>query len=181
MAVYHQMGHHSNNLIDLPGMSAYAGAIFSAINCTETEAAEQISEVRDTKKGFEIVFDPQLYVPASDRGKLKKWPYFPKDVDTADLSAATWWSELNTKLASVCQKLKVDTVCSPVVIPRVFDDKYYSNSTRVGTELVSLFKRRDINVLQTALVNMAELASSDRALEIGSIISQTGAERIYLV
>jgi hypothetical protein len=75
----------------------------------------------------------------------------------------------------------VDSVCSPVVIPKVFDDKYYSTITRVGTELVGLFKRRDIYVLQTALVNMAELASSDRALEIGSIISQTDAERIYLV
>lgn len=162
-------------------MAAYAGAIFSAINCTEEEAVEQIGEVRDAKNGFEIVFDPQLYVPASDRGKLKKWSYFPKDVDTADLSAATWWNDLNKKLASVCEKLKIDSVCSPVVIPKVFDDKYYSNSTRVGTELVVLLKHRNIHVLQTAVVNMAELASSDRALEIGSIISQTEAERIYLV
>ena len=181
MAVYHQMGHHSNNLIDLPEMSSYAGAIFSPINCTEAEAMEQIGEVREAKSEFEIVFDPQLYVPASDRGKLKKWVYFPRDVDTADLASTTWWNSLNRKLASTCQKLRINSVCSPVVIPKVFDDKYYSSCVRVGTELVELLRPRNIAVLQTTLVNMAELTSVDRALEIASIASQTAAERIYLL
>jgi nucleotide-binding universal stress UspA family protein len=181
MSVYHQMGHHSNNLIDLPGMSTYAGAIFSAINCTEAEAAEQIADVRASKKNFEIIFDPQLYAPSSEKGKLKKWAYFPKDVDTADVSSAVWWTEVNKKLAGTCQKLRVDSLCSPVVIPKVFDDRYYSISTRVGNELASLGENRGFRVLQTALVGMADLTSPDRALEVASIISQTDAERIYLV
>jgi len=42
MPVFHQMGHHSNNLVDLPEMSAYAGAIFSPINYGEAEMAEDI-------------------------------------------------------------------------------------------------------------------------------------------
>jgi hypothetical protein len=60
MSAFHQMGHHSNNLIDLPAMSAYEGAIFSPINCTQTEAAAQMLEVRTSKSDFEIIFDPQL-------------------------------------------------------------------------------------------------------------------------
>jgi hypothetical protein len=181
MSVYHQMGHHSNNLIDLPEMSSYAGAIFSPINCTETEAAEQIGEARTSRKNFEIIFDPQLYVPASERGKLQKWAYFPKDVDSADVSSSAWWTALNKKLAVACQKLSADSVCSPVVIPKVFDDKYYSTCTRASTELLGLVKPFKMDVLQTLLVNTPQLASNDRSLEIASIVSQTDASRIYLV
>jgi hypothetical protein len=181
MAVFHQMGHHSNNLIDLPEMSAYAGAIFSPINCTESEATEQIGEVRGSKREFEIIFDPQLYVPSTGRGKLRKWTYFPKDVDTADPSLKAWWSDVNKKLAAVCQKMKVDAVCSPLIIPKVFDDKYYLNSVNVGTELQRLVREKRISVLQTVLVSLAELTAEKRVPEIASIVSKTDADRVYLV
>jgi len=175
------MGHHSNNLIDLPEMSSYAGAIFSPINCTEAEATEQIAEVRSSKKTFEIIFDPQLYVPSSERGKLKKWTYFPKDVDTADPTSKAWWTDLNKKLAAACQRLKVDAVCSPLTIPKVFDDEYYLNCVRVGTELSKSLKDRKIGVLQTVLVSLAELTAERRVPEIASIVSKTDADRVYLV
>jgi hypothetical protein len=175
------MGHHSNNLIDLPEMSSYAGAIFSPVNCNETEAVEQIVEARTARKNFEIIFDPQLYVPASERGKLQKWAYFPKDVDSADVSSSSWWSGLNKKLVIACQKVRADSVCSPVVIPKVFDDKFYSTCTKAGNELLGLVKPLKVDVLQTLLVNAPQLTSNDRSLEIASIISQTDATRIYLV
>jgi hypothetical protein len=181
MAVFHQMGHHSNNLIDLPQMSSYAGAIFSPINCTEADATGQIAEVRKSKREFRIIFDPQLYVPAAARGKLKKWSYFPKDVDTADLFAKAWWADVNKKIASACLRTKVDAVCSPLVIPRVFDDKYYSNSVRIGTELLQLLKKHGVHVYQTALINLAQLTTEERVLQLASIISGTEAESIYLI
>ncbi len=181
MAVLHQMGHHSNNLIDLPDMSAYAGAIFSPINCTEAEAALQGRQAKQSRGDFEVILDPQLYVPASERGKLRKWSYFPKDVDTADLTAPRWWTDLNKRIALVCKRIGTDAVCSPVVIPKVFDDKYYSNAVRVGSELHALVKQNGVSVLQTALVNLAELASSSRPLELASIFSGTDADRVYLV
>ena len=181
MAVLHQMGHHSNNLIDLPEMSAYVGAIFSPINCTESEASEQINKVRNSKTDFEIILDPQMYVPASQRGKLKKWPYFPKDVDSADLDSPAWWEELNKKLAAACRNVKADSVCSPVVIPKVFDDKHYSRSVKVCNDLIARAKSSNIDVLQTVLVNLPELSSEKRPLEIASIVSRTDANRIYLI
>jgi hypothetical protein len=181
MSVFHQMGHHSNNLIDLQDMSAYAGAIFSPINCTETEAASQGREARQSRTSFEIIIDPQLYVPETERGKLKKWSYFPKDVDTANLADARWWTELNKNLAGACKKIEANTVCSPVVIPRVFDDKYYANAVSVGSELHGLMDKDGIGVMQTALVSFPELASGTRPLEVASIISGTDADRVYLV
>src|SRR5258708_6315723 len=181
MAGCHQMGHHSNNLIDLPDMAAYAGAIFSPINGTEKEATAQINEVRNSSRNFEIVLDPQLYVPASERGKLKKWPHFPKDVDTADLASSDWWSDVNKKLAEVCKRIRVDSVCSPLVIPRVFDDKYYSQTVKVGAQLCGILKGGGVSTLQTVLANLSELANGTRPLEIASIVSGTAADRIYLV
>lgn len=181
MAVFHQMGHHSNNLIDLPAMSAYRGAIFSPINCTQSEATEQIAEVRASRDKFEIIFDPQLYVPETERGKLKKWSYFPKDFDTADPSDTRWREALNDKLSSACLKTMVDSACSPVIIPKVFDDDYYSESIEVCNALCSKLEGERISILQTALVGLADLTKEDRALEIASIVSRTDAERIYLV
>lgn len=181
MSVFHQMGHHSSNLIDLPAMSAYEGAIFSPINSTEEEVAEQIRQVRKARAEFQVLFDPQLYVPATERGKLRKWSYFPSDVDTADLTSAAWWKDLNKELARVCRRMKVDAVCSPAVIPKVFDDKYYSYVVKVGTELSRAVKDRHLRVLQTVLVSLAELATDTRSLEVASIVSRTDADRVYLV
>jgi len=181
MAVLHQMGHHSNNLIDLPEMSSYEGAIFSPINCTQGEATEQIVAVRESKKDFEIIFDPQLYVPSTNRGKLKKWPYFPRDFDTADSASPSWWTDLNKKLAAVCKKAKVDTVCSPLIIPKVLDDKYYGNTVKVCNELNGLLVGAGIGVMQTVLASLADLGRDDRALEVASIVSATDADRVYLV
>src|SRR5205823_2566065 len=107
-SVFHQMGFQSNNLIDLPTMAAYAGAIFSPINVAEADMVGQIEAVRARRKDFEIIFDPQLYVPATERGKLKDWKYFPRDLDTADLSSTTWWSGVVKKVAAASAAIKAD-------------------------------------------------------------------------
>jgi hypothetical protein len=179
MAVFHQMGHHSNNLIDLPDMSTYAGAIFSPINCTQAEAIEQIERVVAVKPDFEILFDPQLYVPATSRGKLRKWPYFPRDIDTGDPTSETWWTALNGKLAAACKKIKIDSVCSPAIIPKNFDDGFYASLVMAGNQLADLLDGQE--VLQTVLAGLADLSRDGRALEVASMVSATQADRIYLV
>ena len=42
MPVYHQMGHHSENLLLVPELNRYAGAILSPVNYAENEIAGQI-------------------------------------------------------------------------------------------------------------------------------------------
>jgi hypothetical protein len=181
MPAYHQMGHHSNNLVDLPEMSAFAGAIFSPINADLAEVKSQVDLSHESRGKFETILDPQLYVPSTDRGCLKEWPYYPKDVDTADLSSSAWWTTLNQQLASTCETLGLDGVCSPVVIPKVFDDKYYARIVQVGSELADHFEGSRLAVLQTALANLPELADASRPLELASILSGTRAGRIYLI
>ncbi len=181
MPVFHQMGHHSNNIVDLPEMSAYAGAIFSPINYGEAEMVEDIQVARAKRPQLEMVFDPQLYVPATDRGKLKNWRYFRQDVDTADLSSIPWWTGVNRDIVQSCQTLEVNAACSPAVIPKIFDDRFYAQLARVGSELTAMLKSTSISVLQTIVVNMAELAAENRPLEIASIVSGTDADRAYLI
>jgi hypothetical protein len=173
------MGHHSNNLVDLPEMSSFAGAIFSPINADLAEVKSQVDLSRKSRGKFETILDPQLYVPSTERGRLKKWPYYPKDVDTADLSSLAWWTALNQQLVSTCENLGLDGLCSPVVIPKVFDDKYYTRIVQVGSELANHFEGSNLTVLQTALVNLPELADENRPFELASILSGTAASRIY--
>ena len=87
------MGHHSVNLIDIPELSKFKGAILSPLNYSEDEIRLQVERMAENDK-FEILFDPQLYYPKTDRIKLKEWSYFPNDVDTADMSSITWWNQL---------------------------------------------------------------------------------------
>jgi hypothetical protein len=176
------MGFHSNNLVDLPQMANYSGAIFSPINATQDAMVEQIASVIESKgSDFKIIFDPQMYVPASERGKLKEWSYFPKDVDTADYSSQKWWATINGKLAQSAGALNAGAVCSPVMIPKVFNDAFYAQSLEVSQDLEGRLKGRRIRPIQTLLVNAADLTANNRPQEIASVISRTSCEQIYLV
>src|SRR3974377_638269 len=97
MPAYHQMGHDSENLLWTEELSSFGGAILSPVNYGQTKVMSQIEGARD-RDGVETIFDPQLYVPNSDRGCLREWPHFPDDFDTADPSADSWWEELLDKL-----------------------------------------------------------------------------------
>jgi hypothetical protein len=182
MPVYHQMGFNSNNLVDLPEMSEYRGAIFSPINETQDGMVDQIASVSRSKGGeFEIIFDPQMYVPATERGKLKEWAYFPKDVDTADYSSHKWWASINSKLAQSAGALNAQGLCSPVVIPKIFNDGFYSLCLEIAQDLKNKLVGRRVRLFQTLLVSASDLTGDNRAHEIASIVSRTKCEQIYLV
>lgn len=181
MSSYHQMGHHSNNLVDLPEMSAFRGAIYSPINALENDMAEQIAATRDAKPKFESIFDPQLYVPATMRGNLNKWTYFPKDVDTADLSSLSWWKSLNSRLVKAATKIKADALCSPAILPKSFDNKFYTHCVKIGDSLSQELQGTNLKPLQTIPCGLADLCSDNRILEVASIISRTKTPRVYLI
>lgn len=180
MTVYHQMGHQSDNLLDDQRLDRYRGAILSPVNCDQFGVAAQISCAKD-RKDFASIFDPQLYVPNSDRGHLKEWKYFPSDVDTADLSSEQWWQNLVSAIAKNVISMEPTAICSPAVIPKVFSDDYYSRLISDGQELCRLLKDTSIRPVQTALVGLADLSAQDRALAVGSILSQTKADWVYVL
>jgi hypothetical protein len=130
---------------------------------------------------MELVFDPQLYNPLSERQGLRSWSYFPDDLDTADLSNDEWWARLNNALAETCTSLGVHAVCSPAVVPRVYDDAFYAACAGATQSLVAALRNTQVAVLQTLIVSFSELAVPERVARIASIISRTEAARVYLV
>jgi hypothetical protein len=180
MAAYHQMGHDSENLLWTDELSIFRGAILSPVNYDRAKISAQIAWAR-SQNDFATIFDPQLYVPNSDRGCLREWPYFPADVDTADLSSDGWWDSLLDSVVNVCGEISASAVCSPAILPGTYPDEYFARMVNVGDRLSVRLDGSGVKALQTAVIGMADLASDGRAMAISSILSRTRTEHIYLV
>lgn len=180
MPAYHQMGHHSTNLVFEPGLNSFKGAILSPVNEDEGQVGALIARVRSERPDMELVFDPQLYFPTSNRGQLRSWRHFPADVDTADLSSTRWWSGTVDAVAAVVESLQPNAVCTPAVVPRVFSGTdYYARMVDVGDLLVA--RLPGASVLQTVLVGHDDLTVAARPNEIASIVSRSSSNRVFLV
>jgi hypothetical protein len=148
MAAYHQMGHQSDNLLTSDHLEKYAGCLLSPVNYTKSETAAQIKNT--SERNLKSIFDPQLYYPKSERGHLKKWKYFPSDVDTADLSSDAWWNAVIDGLVETCQEIAPSAVCSPAIVPKKFDDDYFARLVQNGRRLAKQLKKSKITAVQTA-------------------------------
>jgi len=179
MAAYHQMGHQSDNLLTSDHLDKYSGCLLSPVNYKKSEIAAQIKNT--THRGLKSIFDPQFYYPKSERGQLKKWTYFPSDVDTADLSSDTWWNAVIDGLVEACEEIAPSAVCSPAIVPKKFDDDYFARLVQNGRRLAKQLKKSKITPVQTAVAGLADLATPKRSLAVASILSQTEVEGIYLV
>ena len=179
MGAYHQMGHHSENL--LVEVSGFAGAVLSPVNYPEPRVTEQVKAHH--KETFEMIFDPQLYYPNSQRGSLASWSYFPSDVDTADGSSLQWWNNVNAGLARCIQGLKPVAVCSPAIVPRVFTHDYYDLNVQICDDLMEhhLGNSADTPVLQTLIVDMNALSQPEEYARIATIASRAACNRVYLI
>ena len=185
MAVYHQLGHNSNNLVLEAHLRNYLGVILSPINYKLEEIQTFISNCRrGNLTHLHFIFDPQLYNPSSNRGELPTWKYFPNDVGTADPTQSDWWRNICNRLAAEITSLGVDAVCSPVLSPRSFSDEYYAlalNITDLLNQSLIDIRVTDVEIYQTLIVNLSDLGQVDRAEQIASIISRTKANKVYLL
>ncbi len=179
MAVYHQMGHDSQNLLAEEDLHRFRGAILSPVNYPEQKVAQQIETFKTDK--FETIFDPQLYFPNSERGQLPNWSYFPSDVDTADQSSIHWWQKIINDLIEVAKRNNPSSICSPVVVPRLYPNDYYKLNLEIYDKLLKGLQGEDTDVLLTVLANLKDLSSLDRSAEIASIISKISVNRVYLI
>ncbi len=180
MAVYHQMGHDTKNLLYIEELSKFSGAILSPVNEAEDSVVSQINLLNE-QRGFNTIFDPQLYYPRSERGHLREWSYFPTEVDTADLSSESWWQEVTGKLAEVCARINPKGACSPAFTPVVFQNEYYSMMVRLSDFFSRSLEGTGTSPIQTVIAGLSDLSVPRRALEIASIISRTKADYVYLV
>lgn len=180
MTAYLQMGHDTENLVAETDLDEFRGIVLSPVNRDSETLAQNIQDFR-TRGQFDIVFDPQLYIPTSDRGCLPDQPYFPTDLDTADLSSDTWWADIAIKLASCVDNLRVDAVASPVVLPKAWSDDYFARCADVSRRMGEALAGSQIRSLTTVMVSVNEIGEKDSAFRIASLVSDVDSAGYYLV
>jgi len=180
MPAFLQMGHDSMNLIGEDDLDSFKGIILSPVNEVSHSLSQSVNSIRG-KGSYEVVFDPQLYFPRSQRGHLIEYPYFPNDLDTADLSSEYWWKERVNNLADYTSQLGVDSVASPVIFPNIWSEDYYSRCANTSNELSAKLSASGIKTLATVMVGFNHIQSKDEAFKIASIMSDTDANGYYIV
>jgi hypothetical protein len=179
MAAYLQMGDNTENLVGELDLDEFIGVVLSPVNRKPSELQQDIITFLK-KRDFDIIIDPQLYVPGSQRGCLSDQPYFPSDIDTADAASDVWWTGLCDKLESYVLSLGVNAVASPAVLPNVWSSEYYSRCADTARYLRELLPT-DLRVLTTVMVDFKQLGDLNIGLRIGSIVSDTETDGYYLV
>lgn len=180
MSAYHHMGHDTENLIGEKNLDEYAGIILSPVNRPPQNLRDNIINFKE-KGEYDIILDPQLYFPKSERGFLREYPYFPSDFDTADMTSPSWWNHTIKLLADFAKNLNVSTVVSPVVQPKIWNPDYYSLCASISEELSGNLQKNAIRVLSTIMVNVTELTDTNNVMEIASIISDTDSDGFYII
>lgn len=181
MSAYHQLGHHSANLVLESGLSAYRGVVLSPVNYSPSDTQEFCAKVREKRKGMDVVFDPQLYVPMQGRGALPTWSYMPDGVDTEDLTTETAWRGIIDEIVTSVAPFAPDGVCSPAPHPRAVSDDYYNLLAVLGNDLMDKLKGSASRPFLTALVDMKDLGLPKRYLQVASLLSKFKGHDIYLV
>ena len=180
MSVYHQMGNDSINLVFEPNLSVYKGAIISPVNATKAETLGHVERMRALSE-FEVIFDPQLYYPRSDRGCLPTWDYFPEGADTSDVASLEWWYAVADRLIDSMSEVQPNAICSPASVPSVYPDEFFSHCVEVSNHLTARLAGSGVESVLTLIVKMSELSVAGRALAIASIASRADCSRVYLV
>lgn len=180
MPAYHQMGHDSSNLLSEPSLEAFTGAILSPVNEPPSKM-KQIVEKLKHRTNFEFVFDPQLYNPASTRGKLPEWHLTKSDLDTADQADENWWKSVVAEMVSVVTPTGANAICSPCVRPKAPSDDHLALAVKVGDRLHAALKNTGVSAIQTLVVNMRDISQKDRYKQIASVVTAAKCERVYIV
>jgi len=181
MSAYHQLGHHSESMVLEQSLQAFSGVILSPVNYSPAETPGQCERFRHERPHFDVVFDPQLYVPQTGRGKLQEWTHMPTDLDTHDPSSVRWWAGVVDRVIDATQPFRPSAVCSPAPFPRAFDDGFYEMLVDTGNLLSARLRDTRVRPVLTALVGLADLGRNQRHLQVASLLSRFVAEDIYLL
>lgn len=180
MTAYLQMGHDTENLVGAQDLEVFGGIILSPVN-REPDALSSYMKAFRTKGNFDIVLDPQLYFPGSQRGKLRHQPYYPEDLDTADFSSDNWWDTIVNHLGDFAISLGVNAVASPVIQPRTWNDDYFAKCAKTGGSLAGYLSQSGIRVLTTVMVEINYTVDMEALLRMVSILSSEENSGYYLV
>ena len=183
MNIYHQGGHNLVwNLESLDQDGAGNGIIFSPVNDGPTRIMALEQSIRCCS-----LFDPQFYTPASERGKLSDYTFFPSaampEFTTFDFQSACW------NIASQCVKWQAEAGFPYIVIPtRYFDDlpsDYFAqiSACYIDPFLAAIAKIGfDGPILLTAIIKSRQIIDEEQRNDILNwLTSHQDIDGIYLI
>lgn len=181
MSAYLQLGHESWSLMADPELKDYQGIVLSPVNDTPEYVIERLNRLGDERGQLEIILDPQFYNPASAKVKLAQWDFFPADFETALGGDMEWWAPRAQAVVDVAASMKLDAVCSPTRIPKLFTSEYYSHAVAVADLTQEYAEKAGIQALATVIVRMKDLTQPGKALQIASILTRGACDRVYVI
>ena len=181
MSSYMQMGHDTENLVGEKGLTDYTGIILSPVNRYPDELIENSTKIKEKNSAYDIVLDPQLYFPRNYREKLAQYPYFPSDIDTADISSINWWESLLDELVAFSDKVTIDSIISPAVIPKTFNLDYYSTCAEITQNCYNKLSNSGLRLLEPLIVDLSQLTDDSFIMSCASIASQPSFDGYYLI
>ena len=117
MKIYHQAGHNTNwNIESFTTDSTGDGIIFSPVHYPKNKMEEVNSSIKDVS-----LFDPQYYIPDSQKAKLHSYEFFPEKI--TDGFSTIDFENLAHQSAKQCLAFQIENKFESVIIPaRYFPD-----------------------------------------------------------
>jgi len=113
--VYHQCGHNTNWNIESFEDGVGDGLILSPVHAQLETIQSRSKEIKKHS-----VFDPQYYLPNSQKNKLKSYPFFPETISNG--FATQDFSLIAAESAKQCVQFQIEQNFERLIIPaRYFD------------------------------------------------------------
>ncbi len=118
--IFHQVGHNAIwNLDSYIDDKCGTGLIFSPVHQKKTDI-----ENIDINIKRESLFDPQYYLPSSQKPKLGTYPFFPETMSIEGFSTISYHA-LALKSAELCIDFQIEQEFSKIVIPLRYLNQMY--------------------------------------------------------
>lgn len=122
LRVYHQVGHNASwNIQSYEAEDKSDGLILSPVHQGPSAIAALDPSTRTNS-----LFDPQFYLPSSQKPKLLQYDFFPDNVAAGGFSTTSFESHAK-KSAELCLKFQREMGFRRLCIPTRFIDQMYSN------------------------------------------------------
>lgn len=122
--IFHQCGHNSTwNIDSFEKENCGDGLILSPVHQNKSK----IEELKDKIKK-DSIFDPQFYLPNSQKRKLKTYPFFPETISTGKFSTKDF-SLVALEAARQCLDFQVEQGFEKIIIPARFFEQMVSDFT----------------------------------------------------
>lgn len=183
MLIYHQTGHNLKwNNDSFQDDKVGHGLIYSPVNLDSNKLDAIKPNLKQTS-----IFDPQLYVPKDDKGKLDTYDYFPTNLathfKTSDFHAQ------KAELSKRCLDIQLKNDFEYLIIPtRFFEnlphDYLYQNQEFFIEPFIEYYKSSSTskNILLTVILTSDELLNSTlRDNLLNWLTGINGINGVYLI